>query len=333
MPDTSLIEDEDRAKAMYDRFHDKKESLQHSSIVVAQVSNALSMYLVGISLGMAYAHPNSGDTVASVMIGGLRTVRNGHYAVHTNDLLVFYFDDEMPFFDAYGARLAPDAHDNGELMEYIHSGGAMPSSQAKAIPRTGHRPSKEVQRHIHFNKQNGNFKTRGGKPEVRLARAQRARVPGGWGARLMTPCRTRRRPTSSGSSRTWRRPWAGSARARFVPRNPAAARACVPTRGALLTPRAGQGQGLWPGHLQRAALRDAGHPAVPAGDLILGENRPHALPRVQGPIRPLGGAVGVDGAAEDVREGVQGLFHHPARARGVSGCKPMAACSLFFPIE
>lgn len=47
-----------------------------------QIENMLEFYFVGISLGLAYAHPHSGDTVASVMIGGLRTVLNGHFQVN-----------------------------------------------------------------------------------------------------------------------------------------------------------------------------------------------------------------------------------------------------------
>lgn len=46
-----------------------------------QIENLLEFYFVGISLGLAYAHPHSGDTVASVMIGGLRTILNGHFQV------------------------------------------------------------------------------------------------------------------------------------------------------------------------------------------------------------------------------------------------------------
>lgn len=45
------------------------------------IENMLEMYFVGISLGFAHAHPHSGDTVASTMIGGLRTVLNGHFQV------------------------------------------------------------------------------------------------------------------------------------------------------------------------------------------------------------------------------------------------------------
>ena len=55
--------------------------------------------MVGVSLGTAWAHPSSGDTVASVMIGGLRTVQNGAFPVHTNDLICIYFDDERDLFE------------------------------------------------------------------------------------------------------------------------------------------------------------------------------------------------------------------------------------------
>ncbi len=64
-----------------------------------QIENLMEFYVVGVSLGTAWAHPSSGDTVASVMIGGLRTVQNGAFPVHTNDLLCIYFDDERDLFE------------------------------------------------------------------------------------------------------------------------------------------------------------------------------------------------------------------------------------------
>jgi hypothetical protein len=59
----------------------------------------LEFYVVRVSLGTAWAHPSTGDTVASVMIGGLRTVQNGAFPIHTNDLICIYFDDERDFFE------------------------------------------------------------------------------------------------------------------------------------------------------------------------------------------------------------------------------------------
>ena len=64
-----------------------------------QIENLLEFYVVGVSLGTAWAHPSSGDTVASVMVGGLKTVQNGAFPIHTNDLICIYFDDERDFFE------------------------------------------------------------------------------------------------------------------------------------------------------------------------------------------------------------------------------------------
>ncbi len=71
--------------------------------------------MVGVSLGTAWAHPSSGDTVASVMIGGLRTVQNGAFPIHTNDLVCIYFDDERDLFEVssslktFSTKLAPSS--------------------------------------------------------------------------------------------------------------------------------------------------------------------------------------------------------------------------------
>jgi hypothetical protein len=74
-------------------------------VLLGVIDNLLDLYFVGISLGTAYAHSHSGDTVGSVMVGGLKTVLNGAYPVHTNDVLMFYFDDEAGFFEEDGGRI------------------------------------------------------------------------------------------------------------------------------------------------------------------------------------------------------------------------------------
>jgi hypothetical protein len=51
-----------------------KDDAPRLKAVNEQISNMLDFYVVGISLGTAWAHPSTGDTVASVMIGGLRTI-------------------------------------------------------------------------------------------------------------------------------------------------------------------------------------------------------------------------------------------------------------------
>ena len=97
---TNVVVDDDLQAAIniFSSDPTKQKRLQ------SQIDNLLQFYFVGVSLGLAYAHPHSGDTVASVMIGGLRTVLNGHFQVHTNDLLMFYWDCELDLFDENGGR-------------------------------------------------------------------------------------------------------------------------------------------------------------------------------------------------------------------------------------
>jgi hypothetical protein len=59
---------------------------------------------MGYSLGLAYADSRNGDNVVSAMIGGMVTVRNGAFPMHTGDLVQFYFDGEEIFFDDEGQR-------------------------------------------------------------------------------------------------------------------------------------------------------------------------------------------------------------------------------------
>jgi hypothetical protein len=60
---------------------------------------------VGYSVGRACAHGYKGDTVASVQIGGLRTVLNGEFNVQTGDLIQMYIPDaEEQLFNADGGR-------------------------------------------------------------------------------------------------------------------------------------------------------------------------------------------------------------------------------------
>ena len=45
---------------------------------------------VGYANTLGWAHPNTGDTMVTVMIGGLRTVMNGDFEVFTGDLIQWY---------------------------------------------------------------------------------------------------------------------------------------------------------------------------------------------------------------------------------------------------
>jgi len=63
--------------------------------------------VMGYSVGTAYAHEYNGDTIASVMIGGLVTVQNGAYAMHTGDPVCWYVQYvEEVCFDEYGKRFS-----------------------------------------------------------------------------------------------------------------------------------------------------------------------------------------------------------------------------------
>lgn len=60
---------------------------------------------VGYSVGRACAHAYKGDTIASVQIGGLRTVLNGAFDVQTGDLIQMYIPDAEAFmFNEQGGR-------------------------------------------------------------------------------------------------------------------------------------------------------------------------------------------------------------------------------------
>jgi hypothetical protein len=61
-------------------------------------------YSVGVSNTLGYAHPNSGDTMTSVMIGGLRTVMNGDFDIFAGDLVQWYWTFESNCFHTDGSR-------------------------------------------------------------------------------------------------------------------------------------------------------------------------------------------------------------------------------------
>ena len=46
---------------------------------------------VGFANTLGFAHPNTGDTMTSVMIGGLRTVMNGDFEIFPGDIVQFYW--------------------------------------------------------------------------------------------------------------------------------------------------------------------------------------------------------------------------------------------------
>ena len=71
-----------------------------------KILNALRDFKpIGVAVGMAHAHPECGDTVAAVQVGGLRTVQNGPFEICTGDLVQVFFEDIEQFcFDDTGKR-------------------------------------------------------------------------------------------------------------------------------------------------------------------------------------------------------------------------------------
>ena len=61
-------------------------------------------YPVGFANTLGYAHPSSGDTMSSVMIGGLRTVMNGDFEVFAGDPIQWYWTFEADCFHQDGRR-------------------------------------------------------------------------------------------------------------------------------------------------------------------------------------------------------------------------------------
>jgi hypothetical protein len=88
-------------------------------------------FATGYANTVGYAHPNTGDTMTSVMIGGLRTVMNGDFEIFAGDLVQFYWcfekDDFMPdgrrktYFDIWDGDI-PQNVDPSITENYSRSG-------------------------------------------------------------------------------------------------------------------------------------------------------------------------------------------------------------------
>jgi hypothetical protein len=79
-------------------------------------------YPVGFANTLGYAHPSSGDTMSSVMIGGLRTVMNGDFEVFAGDPIQWYWTFEVDCF-----------HPNGKRKKILNGAGAVVSNADPAL--------------------------------------------------------------------------------------------------------------------------------------------------------------------------------------------------------
>jgi hypothetical protein len=79
-------------------FYDKLRGVDSK----LEIPNFIAM---GYAMGIAYAHEYNGDTIGTVQIGGLITVLNGAYEMHTGDLVQWYVQNlEEKYFDEQGDR-------------------------------------------------------------------------------------------------------------------------------------------------------------------------------------------------------------------------------------
>ena len=66
--------------------------------LIGELNNLPYFTAQGYSLGLAYASNLSGDTVGSVLIGGMQTVMNGHFDMRAGQMVQWYFDFEHDMF-------------------------------------------------------------------------------------------------------------------------------------------------------------------------------------------------------------------------------------------
>jgi hypothetical protein len=98
------------------------------------LSKMYDYYPVGISNTLGFAHPNSGDTMSSVMIGGLRTVMNGDFEVFAGDQIQWYWTFERDCFREDGTRksiadAAGNVHDGSDPEVDVTAVGPHPPAQ------------------------------------------------------------------------------------------------------------------------------------------------------------------------------------------------------------
>jgi len=66
--------------------------------VLGELKNMPYFTAQGYALGQSWASQLSGDTVSSVLIGGMQTVMNGHFECRAGQMLQWYFDFEEGMF-------------------------------------------------------------------------------------------------------------------------------------------------------------------------------------------------------------------------------------------
>lgn len=79
-------------------LRDKNSGNVEKEKVVRELKDLPYFLPQGYALGMAYASNLSGDTVGTVLIGGMITVMNGAFEIRTGQMVQWYFDFEDAMF-------------------------------------------------------------------------------------------------------------------------------------------------------------------------------------------------------------------------------------------
>ena len=132
------------------------------------LSNIFDCVCVGYANTVGFAHRETGDTLTSVMIGGLRTVRNGDFPVMCGDIIQWYWPFERDCFSHTGARktintIARAGHvitvDNTDpAHNLMAAGGLIRPDWDRDIPGADKR------RKVFFERQYGNIPKKGKSP-------------------------------------------------------------------------------------------------------------------------------------------------------------------------
>jgi len=98
---------------------------------VDRVPRVHDFVTVGYANTLGWAHAHCGDTMTSVMIGGLRTVMNGDFEVFTGDLIQWYWPFERSCFLKNGRRKRREL--NGGAIELQADPSMIPQDSSTAL--------------------------------------------------------------------------------------------------------------------------------------------------------------------------------------------------------
>lgn len=92
-----------------------KVAADGSMLFKSQLPYIYDFGATGYANTLGWAHSSSGDTMSSVMIGGLRTVVNGDFEVFCGDRIQWYWPFEAQCFTKDGRRKRIEMHDDATL--------------------------------------------------------------------------------------------------------------------------------------------------------------------------------------------------------------------------